>query len=200
MRAVFALLTLVTLAACGDSTPPQTFPPLTYDYLTPLRLDVASLDVDDNWVPRGNGKHVENLSPVPPAVAIKRMAQDRLVPSGSTGQLIFVIDDASIVQASNRYDGTFSAHFDVLGDDGASRGSVEVHVRGTHGITGKNDNAVRSDLYALTSKMMDEMNVELEFQTRKTLGSLLQSTSPTAPAPDPVDEQNLAKPKTPPEE
>ena len=56
--ALGALLATGLLAACGeDEPPPVVFAPLTYGYLTKLRLNVASISLDDDWQP-GPGEHV----------------------------------------------------------------------------------------------------------------------------------------------
>ena len=64
-RRGFFLLPLL-LAACGDNedTPPPNYPPLSFDYLGPLRIDVGRIEIDDHWVPRGGAKHVEFLAPM----------------------------------------------------------------------------------------------------------------------------------------
>jgi hypothetical protein len=52
---------------------------------------------------------------------------------------------------------------------------------------------LRSALYDMTKQMLDDMNVELEFQIRRSLRDNLQSTT-TAPAPPPVEQQDLSAP------
>ena len=76
------MLLLPMLAACAQDAPPRrtSFPSLRYEYLTKLRLNVASIDVDQ--APPAAPGTLEALAPVRPAVAVRTMAQDRLVPGG----------------------------------------------------------------------------------------------------------------------
>jgi hypothetical protein len=189
-RRLVMLLPLV-LAACGGRPPPHNFPPLTYDYLLPLRLNVASVDVQDNWTPN-SGADVGALSPQPPAEALERMARDRLFPAGSSGRAVFVIDDASIIRNGNALYGTLAVHLDIIGADGHRTGYAEARVARTR--TGPAvDDDLPGSLYDLTKQMMDDMNVEFEYQVRRSLKDWLQNSPPGA-MPAPVSVQPLPPP------
>jgi hypothetical protein len=192
-RLVAAGLCLL-LGSCGGSAPPLTFQPLTYDYLTKIRLDVASVEIEDNWHPAPGAQHVEYLSPEQPIVALRQMAQDRLFAAGNSGRARFLIEDASIIQGPTQYEGNFAVRLELTANDGTPRGSVEARVVGTHNITDDDPNDVRADLYDLTKRLMSSMNVELEFQIDHSLGNALQPTTPTAPPPPPVQSQDLVPP------
>jgi hypothetical protein len=196
-RAVLALGLL--LSGCyGNPAPPPQFAPLDYSYLPTLKLDVARIDIDANWVPRGSARHVEYLSPTTPLAALRQMAQDRLFPGGSSGEAKFVIDDASIIQGEQNFTGDMAVHLDLLADDGTQLGTADARVQAIRPITDADDpDAVRSDLYALTRTLMDQMNVELEYRIRRSLSRYLQATSPTAPLPGAVDTQDLSAPGKP---
>jgi hypothetical protein len=56
---------------------------------------------------------------------------------------------------------------------------------------------MRALLYDLVSATMKDMNVEFEYQVRHSLPDWLQSTAPAAPAPPPVEQQNLPAEQTP---
>ena len=190
---MFPATLCLLLASCASNAPPQQFDPLTYDYLTKLPLDVSSIDIDD-WRPVQGGRHVEYLAPEPPAAALRRMAQDRLFAAGNGGRAHFIIEDASLTRGEDMYQGSFAVHLDVTAADGSPRGSVEARVVGTHPITDTDYNDVRTDLYDLTKRLMSSMNVELEFQINRSLRKDLQSTSPAAPGPAPVETQDLGAP------
>ena len=186
-----ALLLPVLLAACGSSAPPRTYQPLTYDYLLPLRLNVGSVDVQVNWRPQ-TGADVGSMAPTPPVQALARMGHDRLFPAGSTGQAVYVIDDASIIRNGNALYGTFSVHLDIVGADGRRTGYAEARVART--VSGPTvDDDVRSALYDLTSQMMTDMNVEFEYQVRRSLKDWLQNGNGSN-APAPVQAQPLTPP------
>ena len=192
-----ALLACALLAACAG--PPPAPPrvgtePLHYDHLEKLRLDVARVDVDAAWSPHDGARHVEALSPVSPIQALTAMAEERLLPAGGEGAARFVIDDASIIQASDAYRGNFAAHVSLVAADGRSLGSITLQATGQHPITGRAPAQVAADLSDFTRTLMDSMNVELQFQLQQIIRDRLLTTSPGAPLPAQVQTETLAAP------
>jgi hypothetical protein len=200
-----ALALPLALAACvGRDEPPRTFAPLTYDYLTKLKLNVAHIDIDDSWTPHitgdQDGNQVAGISPVRPLDTLRKMAEERLIPGGSSGRAVFVIDDASIVATPTDYQGSFAVHLDISTSDGARSGFAQAHVTRTRARNGDEDSAEeRATLYEMVRQMMSDMNVEFEYQVRRSLRDYLQTTSPSAPEPAPVEGQDLSPP-TPPQQ
>jgi hypothetical protein len=186
------------LAGCaGPPPPPLIFEALHYEYLTKLRLDVARIDIDAGWFPHDGARHVEALSPVVPVQALATMAQERLLPAGNAGHALFVIDDASIVQERGAYRGRFAVHLEMAADDQRSLGTAAAQVTGVHPITGSDPASVRVDLHDFTRTLMNAMNVELEFQLQHVVREQMQTT-PSSPAPEPVQSQPLDAPMEPP--
>jgi hypothetical protein len=194
---LLALLLPLAVAGCGGGTEvaaPVAFTPLHYDYLTPLRLNVATVDVEDHAPIAGPGD-VSSLSPVPPAQALEQMARDRLIPAGSSGRAVFVIDRASIQQSPDTLTGNLAVHLDVLTSSGNRAAYAEARVSRIRTLGGGHED-LRGALYTMTRAMMDDMNVEFEYQVRHSLREWLQDATPAAaaPAPAPVQEQPLAAP------
>ena len=187
-----ALLLPLLLAACGgDDLPPRAdFPALHYEYLTPLRLNVATVDVPDAPPPGP----LDGVNPAPPGQALRRMALDRIGAGGSTGRAVFVIDQASITQAGGGLSGIMAVHLDILGPDGGRAAYAEARVTRQATLPRRAD--LPAALYDMTRAMMDDMNVEFEFQARRALRDWLQSAEP-APAPAPVQQQELSAPVRP---
>ncbi len=182
MRQCLVLLALA-LAACQDSPPPRTvFEPLRYDYLTPLHLNVSRVEIGEPPPPGP----LDAQSPAPPGPALKQMAQDRLTSGGSAGQAVFTIDQAQIIRTGTTLDGVMAVHLEVAGPPGSGRAEAQV----TRQLTNIDRDALRGALYDLTKQMLADMNVELEFQIRRTLKDWLQDTT-TAPLPPPVQTQDL---------
>src|SRR5690348_12789620 len=97
------LLIPLWLVSCSSEPPlRQDFPPLRYDYLTKLQLNVASIAVSPPPPPGP----LDALDPAPPAQALVQMAQDRLAAGGSLGRAVFVIDQATIARIPDGLEGT----------------------------------------------------------------------------------------------
>ncbi len=187
------LLPLLAVACSGDEDAPRSFSLPSYSYLTPIRLNVANLEVDDQTPPAG-GNSIEGLSPLRPSDALKQMANDRLVAAGTAGRAVFVIDQASLQRMAGGIEGTMAIHLDVFAGPGGERaGYAEARVarRRTSTDTGEDSRAV---LYDFTVQMMNDMNVEFEFQVKRTLRDWLQETAGTAPPPAPVQAEDLSAP------
>ena len=183
----------LALAACmDDGAVRDDFPPLSYEFLTPLRLNVAEVEVRDESPPvRGEPSA---SAPVPPAVALRQMATDRIKAGGSSGRAVFVIHDAAIETVSGGVAGSMAVELDIVLADGTRAGFAEARVeRRRSGVRHATPQSTRSELYELVRQMMDDMNVELEFQVRRSLRDWLQVPT-TAPAPAAVEQQDLAPP------
>jgi hypothetical protein len=180
------------LAAC-ESTPPPDLPPFDFGYLTKLRLTVATIDVDTSWTPASvaDATHVEALAPVSPVDALRRMAQQRLIPAGTDGHAVFVIDDASLLRSDDRFEGNMKVHLDLSSADGTKSGYAEAQVSRTRTIVDNSADATRVALYDMVKQMMADMNVEFEFQVRRSLRDYLQGSPEVAPPPPPVQQQDL---------
>ena len=117
-RRAFLALPLL-LAACGEPAEAPSYPPLSFDYLGALRIDVGLIDVDDTWAPRGSARHVEFEAPMPPRAALAQMARDRLVTGGTKGHASFAIEDASIVRTPTAYEASFAVRLEIFDDAGS---------------------------------------------------------------------------------
>jgi len=177
----------LALAACADTPPPRVFAPLKYDYLPPLRLNVGVIDIGD----APDHGPLDAQSPAPPGPALRQMVQDRLATGGSTGRAVVTLDEAQIVRTGDTLDGTMAVHLDILGEDNFRAGHAEARV--SRRTTGVDRDSLRTALYDMTRLMLADMNVELEFQIRRTLKSILQDTA-AEPAPVPVQKQDLSAP------
>ena len=183
------LLTPALLAACADDTRRTDFPPLRYDFLPRLDLNVAEISFGDLPAPGP----LDGISPVPAGPALRQMAQDRLAAGGSSGRAVVTIEEARIVRNGDGLDGSMAIHLDIVAADGSRAAFAEARVaRHAAGI----GSDLRGALYDTTKQMLDDMNVELEFQLRRSLKDYLQTTA-TAPPPPPVQQQDLSAPALP---
>ena len=182
------------LAACAtdevEPPAPVAASPLRYDYLTPLHLNVAAVDIAPGFVPASGGP--ASLLPVSPLQTLQQMARDRLRADGSTGRAVFVVDDASLTPVPGGLSGSMAVHLDILTSEGNRAGYAEARVSQVYSGPTGNMRAVAEDL---VKQMMDRMNVELEYQVKRTLRNWLQETE-TAPPPAAVQQQDLGPPGT----
>ncbi len=188
------LMVVFAAAACRsgveDRELSENFEPLTYDYLTPIRLNVATVDVAPVTAPNGASGDLTALDPVRPADAMAQMAHDRLQALGTSGRAVLTIEDATISQRDDALEGSFAVELDLYTSSGARAAFAEARVSGRRPVSdGEN---TRQALYALTKELMAQLNVELEFQVRRSLRDWLVETPTSQPAP--VQEQALPPP------
>ncbi len=180
-----ALLLPLVLAACATQEDDQAFEPLRFNYLPPIQLNVASIQIEQRFVPSGVAPDVSGQDPAPPIAALRAMANDRLQAFGTANRAVFAILDASLSQENNGVRGRFAVSLTIYGDDGNQRGFAEARVESRH--SGRIDD-LRSVLYDMTKSMMNDMNVEFEYQIHRNLKSWLTA----AVAPDtPVQQAPL---------
>jgi hypothetical protein len=182
----------VLLAGCSSDAPLKSYPKLSFDYLTKLRLNVATVDIDEANPPVRDVKDMAILAPNKPVDVLRDMAQQRLLANASSGRAVFVIDQASIVNDRDKLRGTFAVHLDVATSDGNKTGYAEARVSRTTDYSNDGPNATRATLDKLITDLMTDMNVEFEYQVRRSLRSYLQSGSAPPPIAKPVQIEELA--------
>jgi hypothetical protein len=166
------------LAACGGHER-RDYPPLRYNYLLPLGLNVAQIRIEQRYMPSGAPPDVSQLDPVPPVDALRSMATDRLQALGATGTAVFSILNAALIRKDDTLSGTFEVELDVYSAPDTRAAYATASVTGSY--SGDLDD-IRSRLYDMTRSLMDRMNVEFEYQVRRSLGGwLLSAGVPQAP-------------------
>ena len=188
-----ALLLPMLVAGCGGGEEPrQTFPPLRYDYLTPLRLNVAAIQVEQRFVPSGAAPDVSQYDPVTPLAALRAMAEDRLQAMGNADRAVFVIQNATLMRRGDTLSGQFAVELDLYTTPDNRAAYAQASVSGT--FSGDLDD-LPGRLYRMTKDLMDRMNIEFEYQVRRSLGNwLLPAGAPEAP----VQQQPLTETPLPP--
>jgi hypothetical protein len=118
---------LMMTAAC-TAAPPATdsMPIQTFEQMQQIRLNVAKVEVSDEYqAPTGNG-HVEYMFPVTPATATRQLIEKKLLAQGDQNILRVIIEDASAqretLQVTNDFWGTFR-------NDPAERYMAQVKLR-----------------------------------------------------------------------
>lgn len=177
---------LAGLAGCSSPPPPQYFPPLTYSYLPPLVLKVATLNIVDDYVPSTDTVALLAQDPAPPAQTLLAMLRGRVVASGAPGTGTVTIQNASVHQVDGTLTGAMTVDVSVASADGRSTGYAEATVSASRSAPDSDDgpNAMPAALYGLTKQLMENMNVQLQYQMQHNLSGWL-SWSPAAGSPVP---------------
>jgi hypothetical protein len=97
-----ALLAVVLLPAACSVPAPVKLPDMTFTDRPRFLLDVADVQVVDQYQPPFRLPNIEHQVVVSPAHAVARWARDRLVPVGGTNRAIVTIKDARVLEHSLR--------------------------------------------------------------------------------------------------
>ncbi len=89
---------LLGTAACSTTAvaPRTAAPELTFTEISPYMVEAALVDVQTTYQPGADPRDISSRFPVPPDIALKRYAENRLKPGGLQGQMDFVIEDARV--------------------------------------------------------------------------------------------------------
>lgn len=174
------------LAACGGGQQRTSFPSLRYNYLPPIRLNVASITIEQRFYPSGMPPDATQLDPVHPVEALRAMAEDRLQADGTAGQAVFGITNASLIRQGDVITCSLGVTLEIYPVPGVRAGFAQAEVSRQH--TGRIDD-LRGALYDITKATMDAMNIEFEYQVRRNLQPWLISVAPA-----PVQQQPLGAP------
>lgn len=189
--AMLVALAVPVMTLVGCSTPSETTEPqLTYKYLGPIRLNVASFSVENHYVPPLKAPNVEHLSPVTPYAAARQWGMDRIKAVGSSNRAVLVIEDAHIVekklpmkegieatfttQQAKKYSGRIAVMLEILGPDGRQLAYVKANAERTRTAPEGTTIAQRENIwFDMTDNMMKDLNKQLETNIHKYLGAYL---------------------------
>ena len=188
------LLLPLAAAACTESTPPRTsFPPLRYDYLNPIGLNVATIDATTRASAGGGADDITASAPIDLPAALQAVGADRMKAWGTAGRAEFVITEAALYRRSGGYEGALSVELDIY-PAASNQRAAYAEARVFRRIENDSDD-VRGTLYDLEKQLLDAMNVELEFQIRRNIRDWLVAAPNATPAP--VSAQPLPLPPPP---
>ena len=155
---------------------------------------MASIDIDDANPPVRDNRDMAVLAPNRPADVLRQMARDRLLADGAQGRAVFHVEEASIVPDHDKLKGALAVQLEVGTSDGSKTGYAEARVSRTIDYDNDGPNATRATLDDLVNQLMKDMNVEFEYQVRRSLRTYM-ATGAAAPAPvvaQPVQTETLA--------
>ncbi len=186
-----ALLAIVVLPACA-APPPVRLPDMTFTDRPRFLLDVAEIQVVDQYQPTFRLPNIEHQVPVSPAKAAERWARDRLIPVGTSGVAVVTIKDARVIENSLRItpgvQGVFTkdqaARYDafiemsveikpinIMAPEGAASGRAERSRTVAEGIT---PNELDRVLYELVEGMMRDVDLQLDVNIQRFLAAFIR--------------------------
>ena len=129
------------LTACETPNPIQTFPQLSFAGQKKILLNVASIEVIDDYRMPLKPPYVEHRAPINPSAAIERWAADVLQAVGSEGKAVLRITDGSLMETplqgteglkglvttdqTERYDTSAAAVLEIYNGGGVPMGQAE---------------------------------------------------------------------------
>jgi hypothetical protein len=91
-------LTVLSLTACTQGVPQGAPPDLSFNTAQPVSLNVAAVEMKQNYVPSTQAPHVDYSFKTQPAVALNALLNRRLVAGGTSNTLRVIIEDASVIK------------------------------------------------------------------------------------------------------
>ncbi len=165
-------------AACQMQPERNQFADLTFQHMTPIRLDVRDIVVEQAYQAPLESPNVDHDFPVKPMDAAVRWAEDRLVAAGATRTATFVVRDASVVETqlaqsgglegmltteqSERYEARLQVQIVIRDDRGWEEGSLITEVNRT--VTVPEDSTLNEReqaWYAMTEKLLADLDRQL---------------------------------------
>jgi hypothetical protein len=179
--APIVILMLASAVALGcQSTPaPPPLPAMTFTRYQPIYLDVANVDVIDEYKSPQQDPYVEHLLSISPADAMKIWVKDRLKGSGADKSLQVVIKDASVMRhpaetqdallgpaPNRRYDARIEVDMRIYGSGAMSEANINVIATQTITVSDSASLDERNRIfYRMIYDLMESANAELEKQT-----------------------------------
>lgn len=201
-----ALLALPAgLAACATAEVVRVEgPAIGYRHLTPLRLDVAAIEVDEGTPMAGPTDLGRELRPSA-AEAVRIMGRDRLFAFGIRNRARFVVVRAQILRTpgperqglfspppGERLDCQLTCRLEIRDDTDRRLGFAEATSSRTRTIPSGAE-ARMAAAESLLRQAMFDLNTEFEFQLRRALRAYLVEGADRAAPPLPVLREELPR-------
>ncbi|MGH7123006.1 MAG: hypothetical protein ACREFI_01445 [Stellaceae bacterium] len=180
------------LAACDNEPPPrQEFADLRFTAEPPLRLNVAAIEIDDEYRPNFDAPHYEQRFPIPLPHVADNWARDRLQAVGTSGRAVAVVVDASAVeirlpketgitatftdQLDTQYHARVGIRVQARDDRGGTTRLAEAHAeRSVTTVEGTTLDERDRMLYRMETELMAELDRQLETQIRNNFGNTVE--------------------------
>ncbi len=189
-KAFFITLIFFAVAACSSPTPPINQQPINFSQYAPINVDVARIDLIEEYKSPFAAPNVEHLMPYSPADAMALWVKDRLHATGHDKILQVTIKDAAVKSTDlpktkgltglftndqdKRYDGRLEVEMRIYGDQPMSLADTSVVI--TRSITIPENASVnyrKSAYLQMVQDMMKMLNDKLESNMRSYMGNFI---------------------------
>ena len=182
-KLAFLILVTFFVSGCAAELQKSGFPQISFAHLKPISLDVARVEVENNYVSPETRPFIEHEFPASLAALAMNWASDRLNAVGSSDVLRVMVRRASVVEVplprsgglegmfrrdqSERYDAVIELMAEIRDEVGNSRVTIETKVSRSQTVA-ENISLIERDKiwFDMTEAMMSDLNVELEKQIR----------------------------------
>jgi len=187
---ILFLITMLGLAACSSSAPVPNTQPLSFTQYPPINIDVARIDMIEEYKSPFSAPNVEHLMPYTPADSIILWVKDRVHATGHDKILQVTIKDASVKSIDlpktqgltglftndqdKKYDGRIEVEMRIYGDQPMSVANTSVVI--TRSITipeNASPNTRKAAYTQMVQDMMKMMNDKLESNMRSYMGNFI---------------------------
>lgn len=181
-------LTAFALVACQDAPAPAAPTGIHFGNKPPLRLNVAQINVTENYRAPMQLPNVEHTLPTPPIMALKQWAGQRFVAAGGQGSMEIIVEDASVKETplqkkdglagffTDDQEARYDAHIKLTlrlydGVNIISTGEAAAEVSRWRTINEKATVAQREAMFnAMLQEMMMQLDGEAEARLRQYSG------------------------------
>ena len=174
------------LASCSDDKPSGPLVPasMSFTRYQPIYLDVANIDIVEEYKSPMQEPNVEHLLPYSPAEAMRQWVKDRIRSVGLSNTLQVIIKDASVVGVElpvkdsltgyfspgpdRRYDARLEVELRIYSSGAMSEANVVVVATQSNTISKAASVAERKAAFmGMLTQLMEPTNAELEKQIFK---------------------------------
>lgn len=176
MRKLQFLFLCFMAAACASPPEPVVVAPLEFGG-APITLDVARIEIQDEYEPRFGPPNVEHLFPTTPKNGMKKLIKSRLKAGGSGGVARAIIKRAEVKESyaggdeglfgdggMNRYDGVLELEVSVY-REGGLMSDARINVKASRSRTLKKRASVdeqQAFFQKMNQDMLSDLGKELE--------------------------------------
>lgn len=168
------------LLACADRDPVIAIPDRPVGVVgLPLRLNLAEIVLPpEPSPPTGLGA----LTSMAPAAAVRLMAQQRLGALGASGRAVFSVTQASLAGPDQLVACLLGCRLEIEDAAGVSQGFAEAQAQASITLpAGVRPETRRRAAEAMLRQALERLNVEFEYQLRRTLRAWLVAEGTAAP-------------------